>query len=146
MSKKSINMNESLLECPFSAWKWFRRLFNFIKKFIKQGELVIALISKSYIGREATFKIDQEGKKGRWNCVISLGVRNQFKIILFLSCKELIKINFYMWNEIKLWDVQQSLYRKGLALTRPWEKLKGKIFCARREGVSMCFPWAWLEN
>lgn len=39
--------------------------FQLYKKFIKQGELVIALISKSYIGREATFKIDQEGKMGR---------------------------------------------------------------------------------
>lgn len=58
-------MNESLLECPIQYMEMIQTSFQLYKKFIKQGELVIALMSNSYIGREATFKIDQEGKKGR---------------------------------------------------------------------------------
>lgn len=57
MNLKYINKNESLLECPFSTRKSFSHLFNFIK----QGALVIALISVYYI--RATFKLDQEGKR-----------------------------------------------------------------------------------
>lgn len=59
MNLKSLNTNKSLLECSFSAWKLFSYLFSFIK----QGEPVIALISK-YYRREANFKIDQ-GKEKR---------------------------------------------------------------------------------
>lgn len=69
-------MNESLLEYPLSAWRLFSHFFNFIK----QGEPVIALISKYYIGKEATFKMDQERKMESEIVSLSLGVRHQFKI------------------------------------------------------------------
>lgn len=67
-------MNESLLECPFSAWKLLRYLFNFIK----QRELATALTSKYYLKREGTFKIEQE--KGKMKLCLSLRVRNQFRL------------------------------------------------------------------
>lgn len=58
MNLEPINMNESLLDCPFSAWKVFRYLFNSTE----QGEPVMALISRYYI-KEGTLKTDQKGKK-----------------------------------------------------------------------------------
>lgn len=114
-------MNESLLEYPLSAWRLFSHFFNFIK----QGEPVIALISKYYIGKEATFKMDQERKMESEIVSLSLGVRHQFKIILLFSWEELIKRNFYMWTRNNA--VRCSVHKR-LALTWPWEKLNGKKF------------------
>lgn len=71
MNLEPINTNESLLECPFSAWKVFSYLFNFTE----QGEPVMALISRHYI-KEGNFKTDEKGKKkGKVKLCLKFGSR-----------------------------------------------------------------------